>query len=400
MVDMTFRGLPNVQVELFDLEASTFTRSHELERRFASLGEIWHVVDAELVRGAASGRSAIQTTWQRGAELWRQSRFIVIKPPGPAIEPADLPPTHQVIELDVPVPRDPIRDKVFRHQSVAGLVVPQVADYIARHQLYRGGRATRSCRLRLEEVRPALFVDEHNPRARQLADPLASVDPVHANVIVVIGGDGTMLRAIRQHWRQRLPFFGINAGHAGFLLNESPSLALADENLVVHQMPLLWVESEGPDGVQSALAFNDAWVERTSGQTAWIEVKIDGRVRIERLVGDGALVATPAGSTSYARAMGAPPLPLPTPAIILAGSNVLRPEFFKPVVLPIDAYVELTTLDPLKRPMRAFLDGLPLGGVHSLRARLSRCAAAELAFHKEHDPAEKLARIQFPPPKS
>jgi len=150
--------------------------------------------------------------------------------------------------------------------------------------------------------------------------------------------------------------------------------------------------------VQGALAFNDCWVERATGQTAWIQVKVNDQERLAQLVADGALVSTAAGSTSYASAMGATPLPLNTPALLLVGSNVLKPTFWRPVVLPLASTVELTTLDPIKRPLHGYVDGVSHGNVVNLRARVSNTAAVELVFAPQHDPAAKLAQIQFPVP--
>jgi NAD kinase len=216
-------------------------------------------------------------------------------------------------------------------------------------------------------------------------------------MILVFGGDGTMLHAIREHWRRRLPFYGVNTGHLGFLLNPQPLQAFWTEELLLYQLPLLWVEAEGVDGTtRTALAFNDMWVERSGGQTAWIEVRVNGEVRLPKLVADGVLLATAAGSTSYARAMGATPVPFPTPVLTLAGSNVLSPTFWRPVVLPLDSKVEAATLDPVKRPLLCYIDGVSQGLVRTVRARVSHIAAVELAFNRAHDPVAKLARIQFP----
>jgi NAD kinase len=108
------------------------------------------------------------------------------------------------------------------------------------------------------------------------------------------------------------------------------------------------------------------------------------------------LVSTAAGSTSYARAMGAAALPFPTPVLTIAGSNVLSPFGWRPAVLPLTSEIELTTLDPQKRPLQGYIDGVSLGRVSSVRVRVSRTAAVELAFQPEHDPVAKLARLQFP----
>ena len=108
------------------------------------------------------------------------------------------------------------------------------------------------------------------------------------------------------------------------------------------------------------------------------------------------LVATAAGSTAYARAMGAAPLPLYTQGVLLVGSNVLHPPQWRPVVLPVDSRIEVRTHDPVKRPLSAFIDGIPQGVVQSLHARVSNIAAVELAFLPDQDPSLKLAKLQFP----
>jgi hypothetical protein len=90
------------------------------------------------------------------------------------------------------------------------------------------------------------------------------------------------------------------------------------------------------------------------------------------------------------------PLLADTPAWLLAGSNVLSPPHWKSALLPMDAEVEITSLDSDKRPLRGFVYGTPMGEVRALRARVSRIASVELAFCADHDMADKIARIQFP----
>lgn len=438
MTDMTFQGLPGVRVDLWDMELPSFTRTHALETRYgADEAEVWHVVGADHVRGGGRGEAEIQTRWERGQEIWRRLRFLVAAPPGGPPRPEDMPPHAEVVEVDAPGLRTSIRQAALLNHSLDDLVVPTVARYIARHQLYRGTLPQRTTRLTLAELHPLIVADPRSPEAQELArrlradlglpplppaSPRASVGasagasagasvgtpgdapeepaldvPARANLIVVVGGDGMMLRAIRSHWRRRLPFYGINTGHMGFLLNQRGPEEFLGQELVVEQLPLLRVSVTSQDGLEAtALAFNDAWVERASGQTAWLSVRVNDRERLPKLIADGALVATAAGSTSYARAMGAHALPLNTPALLLVGSNVLRPAFWQPVVLPLDAGVSLTTLDPDKRPLRAYIDGVPQGLARRLEARVSRVAAAELAFAPLHHPAEKLAQIQFP----
>jgi NAD+ kinase len=398
MVDMTFQGLPKVRVELFDLEASTFTPNWQLDERFRSEGRIWHLVGADLIQGGRDGNSPIQREWYNGRQLWQKARFIVTRSPGLELADADLPPHSRVLDGSFEGRSSAVRDAAFRRRSIAGMVTQAVERYIQRHDLYRGTRPLRTTRMRLGGPRYVVF-DDRSPDAARLANELGPSCEGDPEVIVVVGGDGTMLRAIRQHWRRRVPFCGINVGHRGFLLNDASAEALLQKELVLQQLPLLWVLTQNLEDQQhEALAFNDAWVERATGQTAWISVEINDRERLRQLVADGALVSTAAGSTGYARAMGGTSLPPGTPALLLVGSNVLRPEGWKPTVLPLDATVRLTTLDPDKRPLVCYIDGVSQGSVRSMTARLSKIAAVELAFDPERDPAEKLAQIQFPPP--
>ncbi len=397
MVDMNFRGLSKARVELFDLESSTFTRTYDLDRRFRGEGVVWHVVADELVRGGRNNESIIQREWTRGNDLWNEANFAILNRSGHPFDQTDLPPRHRLFEVENDGSSLAIRNKVFHHQPIDGLVVSEVESYIRRHRLYQGVASPRQTRFRLERMRYLVVADERNADSRAVAQRLAAHSHEDPELIVVIGGDGTMLRAIRQHWRRRVPFFGINTGHLGFLLNDSREADPNEQDLLLYHLPLLWVEVESLDSQRTgAVAFNDAWVERATGQTAWLKLLVNDLERIEKLVADGVLVATAAGSTSYARAMGATPLPLYTTALLLVGSNVLHPPQWRPVVLSFDSRIEVRTHDPVHRPLKAFIDGIPQGDVQALHARVSNMAAVELAFLPNHDPSLKLAKLQFP----
>jgi NAD+ kinase len=253
--------------------------------------------------------------------------------------------------------------------------------------------------LPVPEPRLLIVSDPHNKvktfMAKTELEKYAHREP---NLIAVVGGDGFMLHTIRRLWHRRLPFFGVNVGHRGFLLNEPTVIKprFPDEVSVYH-LPFLEVEAELESGhVKRLLGFNDVWVERAKSQTAWIEVKIDGTTRLRRLVADAALVSTPAGSTAYAMAMGASPLPLDAQTLVLAGSNVAQPYGFKPCYLPLGSEIEFVTCDTGKRPMLGVVDGLRQGRVKRLSVTVSKTASVQLAFAGKHNLTEKLAGIQFP----
>jgi NAD+ kinase len=399
MADLNFRGIKQVRIDLSDLEKNRFTPHHEVEKRFSlSQSEpISFVVSSEFVRRNEQGKSFIQKEWQEGEKLWNNSHFTIIKESKEVISTSELPQQHTIINVDAHLRSESIRLMLMNDEACDHYLDPYVAAYIHRRGLYHDASQQRQSFFKLTQPKLSFFVDERNESARKLAAELKPFDSTEPETIVSVGGDGTMLRAIRSRWRERIPFFGLNAGGQGFLLNGRQAHEFWKHELMLYHLPLLHMLTELRDGkTVESLAFNDAWVERATGQTAWLKVTINGDVRVPKLVGDGLLVATAAGSSSYARAMGATPVPLNTDVLVLAGSNVYLPTFWKPALLPTDSVIEIETLDPDRRPLRGAIDGYEIeGAVRKMTVRVSRTAAAEVAFLPEHDPVAKLAFMQF-----
>lgn len=409
MLDMTLRNIRNTRIDLFDLEHATFTRTRELDELYRKEGELWHVVGADWVVGGARGRSNIHRVWEHGKELWKTLRFAVLTRKGFELSPADLPPHSHVVRTDIEGSSTDIRSAVWNHESIAGLVMNEVEDYIIGKGIYQGHMPSQERLWKAPRNLCAAFVvDGAKPAARGIYRQLRhlEIDPKFAYCIIVIGGDGTMLHAIRKYWRLRLPFIGINVGTVGFLLNDKPRGArswerLLRKQLTLWQMPLLFVTTEAANGKKrEALGFNDAWVERATSQSAWIKVfgtRNDRTIlAIDRMVSDGALVATPAGSTAYARAMGATPLLINAPSLQVVGNNVAHPLGWKCMNVSSSASVTLETLDPDKRPVIGYVDGVKQGRVIKMTIRQSRIAAAEIAFLPDRDIAAKHSAVQYP----
>ncbi len=400
LADLGFRGLDGVRVDLGDLDEGRFTRPADLETRYARDGEVWHIVGAEMIAGGQSGRSTIQTRWDNGAELWNRGRFVVLHALADSPAPADLPPQHRLLRIEEHVSSAELRGRVYAGSAVDRYLTPEVAGFIARHRLFIPGAPDRTTRLTLDRPRIQMEYSPQNERARMLAARYQHLVGDPPDLILVLGGDGSMLASIRKNWRLRVPFLGLNCGHFGFLMNHTLPADLTGLELVTYPMPMLRVEADAPDGraVPGLLAYSDAWLERATGQAAWLRLEVDGQERIPKLVGDGVLVATASGSSAYARAMGASPVPLGSRVLTLAGSNVFRPRFWKPMALSDDVVVRLTDLGEVgKRPVRGFVDGHPLGEVRSMTVRRSFSAGVELAFTREFDPSGKLLRSLFPP---
>lgn len=400
MVDLAFGRMKNVRVDLFDLEHNEYTRTIDLDRHYRGEGEVWHAIGADLVQEGSRGCSVIQQEWKEGKRLWDTARFAVVQRRGYPWRTNDLPPQTRVIPLNLPGSSTEIRELLFNRKSISRLVSTSVSEYIFRHGLYNGIPNENVFQHSIVKPRIELIVDERNPASTKIAKKLRKYESDHPSLIVALGGDGMMIHAIRKHWRRRLPFLGLHTGTVGFLMNhlsEKQLDTLFKQRFHIRQSPLLHVEGTRVDGTRfEANAFNDAWVERKSGQAAWVEVNVNGQTRIPRLIGDGVLMSTAAGSTAYARAMGATPLHVDSPALLLMGSNVYVPQNWKSAHLPLSTVVELKAVEPNKRPLSGFVDGIPEGDVLSLKIRVSRIAAAELLFLPGNEISEKLTKIQFP----
>jgi len=408
LCDLAFGAIEHVTVDLQDLEQNLFTTTWELDARlraeFPNM-TICHVLGTDLIAGGALNRSPIQSAWEYGCELWEHAHMLIQHRPNVSATDADLPPNAEfMLEPPIRGSSTEIRNRAYRHESFNDLVSAPVRDYLIRHQLYTAFDHDHTTILR-EPLRPLILHDVTKASVCHLAKLLSNGffgRTEKPNVIIVIGGDGFMLRAIREHWRRRLPFLGINAGTVGFLLNDLPfekALArlLSQEILLhVYAQRLLYASYRLTDSTKtlSDIAFNDVLVDRIATQAIHVDLSIEGLLDPKRLIGDGLLLSTAAGSTGYARSMGATPLLIGTPMMILAGSNISS-HTWRPAQLPLDAIVSMRLRDTQKRPSRLVVDGNEIGPVHEVSMRTSRVASAELAFLPETNIARKTARLQF-----
>jgi NAD kinase len=404
IADLTFGSLgPKVHVDLSDLELNTFTRTHELDERHSKDGrEVWHLVGTDIITGGKDKASLIHRVWTHGPELWEKLNFIVSIRNGIRFDERDLPPKHVLLHIGGDGSSEEIRRAAANHLSLRELVVPAAADYIERNNLYRGGVGAERSRLALTDPRPLFIADEHRPEAVSLAERLrAQYDDGDPNLIVTLGGDGTLLHAIRKHWRLRLPFFPVHLGTYGYLLNDVKGEV--DDRFfrgafTTLRSPMLHIDGMGIDGTNyECLAFNDAWLQIEMGKTGWFGISVNGTTRFPRLMADGVLVATAAGSTAYARAMGAKPIPIGTELLVLAGSNVFDPPHWRNGAnLPLGSLIELRNADTSGyRKSYGFADGQALGEISSLAIRTSRIAAPEIAYLHFEEIAEKIIAAQF-----
>lgn len=223
--------------------------------------------------------------------------------------------------------------------------------------------------------------------------------PIHdADVIVALGGDGFMLETLHATQTLDTPVYGMNRGTVGFLMNAYTEERL-DERLDVAGEevlnPLAMRATTVNGEVHEALAINEVSLLRAGPQAARLRISVDGRVRMDELVCDGALVATPAGSTAYNYSAHGPILPIGADVLALTAMAAFRPRRWRGALLPKSARVRFDVLDPAKRPVMADADAQPVRDVVSVEIRSEPGIRHRLLFDPGHGLEERLIREQF-----
>ena len=219
-----------------------------------------------------------------------------------------------------------------------------------------------------------------------------------ADVIVALGGDGFMLQTLHRTQSNPAPVYGMNRGTVGFLMNEYSDAELMErlnsaEEEVINPLSMKAVCRDGSE--HEALAINEVSLLRAGPQAARLRISVDGRVRMAELVCDGALVATPAGSTAYNFSAHGPILPIGADVLAMTAMAAFRPRRWRGALLPKTADVRFEVLDPDKRPVMAEADARAVQDVVTVDIRSEPSIAHRILFDPGHGLEERLIREQF-----
>ncbi|WP_069300356.1 NAD kinase [Neptunicoccus sediminis] len=224
------------------------------------------------------------------------------------------------------------------------------------------------------------------------------VPPVQADLIVALGGDGFMLSVLHQTQGLRAPVYGMNRGTVGFLMNTFAPEGLTDrlaeaEEAVIHPLRM---RAHCVDGSEiEALAINEVSLLRHGPQAAKLRILVDGKERLPELVCDGALLATPAGSTAYNYSAHGPILPIGAEILALTAMAAFRPRRWRGALLPMKAKVRFEVLEMEKRPVQAVADGNEAREVEWVEIAIAPEITHRLLFDPGHGLEERLIREQF-----
>ena len=200
----------------------------------------------------------------------------------------------------------------------------------------------------------ASAVKEAQQAVHRLKQKYGDVTPEEADAIVVLGGDGLMLQTLHSNGIRNQPIYGMNFGSVGFLMNEYSEddligrLQKAETN-VIHPLRSLVQASDGSEKL--CMAINEVALFRQSYQAAKLRVSVDGKVRLQEMICDGILLATPAGSTAYNLSVHGPIIPLNSPLLALTPISPFRPRRWRGAILKNEAKVVIKVLEAKKRPV-------------------------------------------------
>jgi NAD+ kinase len=223
-------------------------------------------------------------------------------------------------------------------------------------------------------------------------------DPKDADILVVLGGDGTMLRTLHNCMSRPKPIFGMHCGTVGFLMNrfdveDLPARLAAAKKTELHPLQMRAVDKDGR--TEEALSINEVSLLRQTAQAAKIGIFIDGVERLPELICDGVIMATPAGSTAYNLSAHGPILPLGAGVLALTPISAFRPRRWRGAILPQRAEVKFVIHEPEKRPVSATADFLEIRHVREVVVTQDENVSLTLLFDPEHHLDERILREQF-----
>ncbi|MFN3721910.1 MAG: NAD kinase [Paracoccaceae bacterium] len=219
-----------------------------------------------------------------------------------------------------------------------------------------------------------------------------------ASVVVALGGDGFMLQTLHDTQSAGLPVYGMNRGTVGFLMNGfdgetlDERLAQAEET-VINPLHMRATTTDGRS--VEALAINEVSILRAGPQAAKLSIYVDGKLRLQELVCDGAMLCTPAGSTAYNYSAHGPILPIGSDVLALTAVAAFRPRRWHGALLPKSAVVRLEVLEVAKRPVMADADSRSVRNVASVEIRSEPGIRHRILFDPGHGLEERLLVEQF-----
>ena len=216
---------------------------------------------------------------------------------------------------------------------------------------------------------------------------------IKSNLVIVIGGDGFMLKILKKNTHQKKLFYGINSGSYGFLMNKfSPKNTI--KNLSKAKMitisPLEMKVKNRYGLIKKSIAINEVSILRQSRQAASLLIKNGKKIVIKKLISDGALISTPAGSTAYNLSVHGPILSLNSKKLSISPISAFRPRRWKGKIVSDRSTIEIKNLNPNKRPISAVADNLEFRNAKTITVKTNSKIKFNLLYDSNRSLQKKI----------
>jgi len=214
-----------------------------------------------------------------------------------------------------------------------------------------------------------------------------------SEIIIVIGGDGFMLQTLKKFYQLKKPFYGINSGDYGFLMNkfdEKNILKNLNKTDLVKISPLQMIVKNKTGKTKKSIGINEISILRQSRQAASISIKNGTKDLIKKLRGDGLLVCTPAGSTAYNLSVHGPILNLNSNKLAISPVSPFRPRRWKGKIVSNKSVILIKNLNPKKRPISAVADNVEVRNAVEIKIREDKKIIFNLLYNKNKSIEKKI----------
>ena len=213
------------------------------------------------------------------------------------------------------------------------------------------------------------------------------------NIIIVIGGDGFMLQTLKKNKKSKKFFYGINSGNYGFLMNKFSSKTIL-KNLykanVISISPLEMTVKNNKNQIRKYLAINEVSILRQSRQAASLSINHGSKQVIKKLVSDGVLVSTPAGSTAYNLSVHGPILSLNSKKLSISPISPFRPRRWRGKIVSYKSKIIIKNLNPKKRPISAVADNIEVRNAKDITVKTKQNIKFNLMYDKNRSLQNKI----------
>ena len=242
-----------------------------------------------------------------------------------------------------------------------------------------------------------LIVSDKNLRSSKIRNAVLKKIKSHpitkSNLIIVIGGDGFMLETMKKYNKYKKPFYGINSGNYGFLMNKF-SKKTNYKNLIKGRLvsisPLEMNVKTKTNKIKKSIAINEISVLRQSRQTASLSISNGKKQIIKHLISDGVLVSTPAGSTAYNLSVHGPVLSIDSNKLSICPISAFRPRRWKGKIVSDKSKITIKNLNPSKRPISAVADNIEVRNAKSISIKTNKKINFNLIFDKNRSLQKKI----------